>query len=287
MISVRAILEELPLPLEVPLEGTGMIPHLDHSPRVVLFDVYGTLVSSLMGDLEQQHQAGIDVGSFLQTARRFGFSDGDGRRWAELFYQLVDRELKSCAAAGVQRAEVLVDHIWRSLLLDVGGDPDRFPPKVLALFREMSVNPVALFTDVRTVLAELKSRGLILGLASNAQFYTPLILQWLLKTPLQSYFDPNWIFFSYRFGFAKPDPHFFRLILNQALRTGLDPGDVLVVGNDLENDIRAASLHGLQTVLFAPGSTSRRQSQSVQSKMVSGFIELGQALIAGRRSGNV
>jgi putative hydrolase of the HAD superfamily len=54
-----------------------------------------------------------------------------------------------------------------------------------------------------------------------------------------------------RAGTAKPHPQFYKWALEQ---TGHDPGNVLMVGDSLENDVEAALRCGLNAVLYAPGA---------------------------------
>ena len=235
--------------------------------RVILFDIYDTLVSSPKGDLESQlTDSREEVYSFIATARMFGFSEEVGRIWSNMFFAKIEEEQRFCHSLGITRAEVLVERIWHDLLLAVGGSPDVLSPYHLALYREMVANPVALFEGVDVILTILKERGFCLGLASNSQFYTLPILSRLLGRDIDTLFDPRWCFLSYKLGFAKPDPHFFRLVRIQALRCGLEPREVVMIGNDLENDIQAAIMHGLQAVHFLAQGIS--QGISPSSKVV-------------------
>jgi FMN phosphatase YigB (HAD superfamily) len=245
-----SIFKEFPLPPAV-TTGTGHGgPNLARKPAVILFDIYGTLVSSTLGDLEEQRQTARDAAGFIATARRFGLDENQGRQWEKSFFEEIELEHAQCRAQGITRAEVLIEEIWRRLIESTR--PDRFSarPEDLALYRELTANPVALFQGVEHTLQSLKEQGFILGLASNSQFHTLPILERLLGASLDRWFDPNWSFLSYRLGFAKPDPHFFRLALTRALRHGYRPDQVLMVGNDLENDIWSAMLHGIQAVHF-------------------------------------
>ena len=256
MESWRAILDQFPDPLEAPV-GSGAGPlNLDPPPRVVLFDVYGTLVHTLAGDLDQQARERGALESFVITARRFGFSEDTGKLWQRRFFERIREEHRFCAEQGIARAEVLVDHIWRDLILDSGGDPRRTPPRDVCIHRELAANPVAAYEGAAEAVRGLKEAGCQVGLVSNAQFYTLPIIGRRLGIRAEELFDPRWTFLSYRLGFAKPDAHFFRLVRTTALRAGIAPGDVLVVGNDPVNDIMAARLHGLRAVLFNPAVSS-------------------------------
>jgi HAD superfamily hydrolase (TIGR01509 family) len=67
-------------------------------------------------------------------------------------------------------------------------------------------------------------------------------------------FDP--LLTSERFGWRKPSPLIFRAVLEQ---WGLDPAEVVMVGDSPEKDIAGASMLGMRTILFgdqAAGGTT-------------------------------
>jgi putative hydrolase of the HAD superfamily len=263
MTSFHRLLSLLPDPEPVPAGPVLTVPDVGSRIQVVLFDVYGTLVASKLGDLDQQLRRERERESFVDTARHFGFSDEVGLRWADRFYRDVEEDHEGCRRLGIQRGEVLVEVIWARLLEEAGGPPPGVTAHDAALYRELAANPVAAFSGTSKTLLELKQRGFRLGLVSNAQFYTIPILERRLGIPLQQVFDSGWTFLSYRLGFAKPDPHFFRLVKTTALRKGYTPDAVLVVGNDPTNDVEASELHGLKAVLFAPGHRSEASGRPV------------------------
>ena len=63
-------------------------------------------------------------------------------------------------------------------------------------------------------------------------------------------FEPELTFLSFRLGFSKPSPYFFRFVKTTVIHLGFKPEEVLVVGNDNENDVLAAEPHGMQALLF-------------------------------------
>ncbi|ROQ93606.1 HAD family hydrolase [Desulfosoma caldarium] len=262
-----------------PTPECGSVPHFDPTPRVILFDVYGTLLAARHGDLEDQVRRRLAQESFVKTALFFGYSEEVGNTWAENFYQAIAKEHEHGRSLGISRPEVLVEHIWKTLLENVADPPDPPPhPMDVAMYRELVANPVSPFEGAVETLRTLHGQGFLLGLASNAQFYTRPILEYALGTPLHAVFDERWTFFSYELGFAKPDPHFFRLIATRARRFGLDPEVVLMVGNDPVNDMEAAQIHGLQTVLFMPGVTAHLQDFPWNGPRTMRFDALVQAL---------
>jgi putative hydrolase of the HAD superfamily len=100
------------------------------------------------------------------------------------------------------------------------------------------------------VLQALPSK-LVTGVVSNAQFYTPLIMEVLARQTLtQLGFRPDRCAWSYQCGVAKPSPRLLQSVLTQ---TGVPPDQVVVVGNDLLKDVARC-----RTVLFAGDLRSLR-----------------------------
>jgi putative hydrolase of the HAD superfamily len=129
----------------------------------------------------------------------------------------------------------------------------------LAMEHEQAVNPVSAMPGAVETLRELSSRGMLLGLVSNAQFYTVPVLETCLGASLANYgIDPDLCVFSYLERRAKPDMHLFAVARDRLLERRLRAEEVLYVGNDVRNDIEPAKAAGFRTALFAGDETSLR-----------------------------
>lgn len=253
-----SILQEFPVPEPAVTVPGGDVPPLEPLPRVILFDVYGTLVCPHLGDLDDQARLASSEDSFVATAERFGFGKDVGIKWHRWFFEAIASEHKELKEQGISPAEVQVDKIWADMIGMVGGNSKGSNPRMFAAYREMLANPVRPFSGAVEALKELKERGVRLGIVSNSQFYTMTILGLTLGINPDEFFDPKITFLSFELGFSKPSPYFFRLVRTTVLHLGLRPEEVLVVGNDLENDVLAAEAHGLQAVLFHGNDQSVR-----------------------------
>ena len=231
---------------------------LNPQPQVILFDVYGTLLCPHVGDLAEQTRLSSGEETFVATAERFGFSREAGIRWHQWFFEAIAAEHQALKEQGIAPAEVQVDWIWADMIARVGGDPAVSQPRVLAAYREMLANPVRAFAGAAEALKELKKRGTRLGIVSNSQFYTMPIVGLTLGFDPNEFFEAELTFLSFRLGYAKPSPYFFRFVRTTLLHQGFKPNEALVVGNDCENDILAAQEHGLQTLLFYGNDRSVR-----------------------------
>jgi putative hydrolase of the HAD superfamily len=99
----------------------------------------------------------------------------------------------------------------------------------------------------------------LLGIISNAQFFTPLLFPALLGHPLDELgFSAEMQYFSYQVGCAKPSPRLFDDALRALARQGIRPDQTVYIGNDMLNDISVPAAMGVRTVLFAGDLRSLR-----------------------------
>ena len=249
-------------------QPTGAEPVLGALPgiRALLFDIYGTLMISASGDIglggerdEQRAFRAALAAVGLEPSPAFGDLDGSQRlkRSIEDFH--AERR-----ASGVAYPEVDIVRIWQQTLARIPGlsAQDLGEPLLrrLALDYECRVNPVWPMPGLGELLAALQGRGLALGVVSNAQFYTPLMFQAFLGSSLESLgFQPRYCAWSYRLREAKPSTRLNREALAALEReAGIQPQEVLYLGNDMLKDIWPASRVGCRTVLFAGDARSLR-----------------------------
>ncbi len=118
--------------------------------------------------------------------------------------------------------------------------------------------------SMQEVIRHLSGSGFPLGIVSNAQFYTPRILNYFLsgnyeETEDVKFFDPDLTVFSYQVLRGKPDVALFEQLI-PVLRNKykLTPEQVVYVGNDMKKDVHTANEAGFRTVLFAGDKNSVR-----------------------------
>jgi putative hydrolase of the HAD superfamily len=240
-----------PLPTDaVPLGG------LKYPVAAVLFDVYGTLLVSAAGDIGTTAlAASIDwsaAGRCLTPERGLpadAVTIGAQlqRRIAEVHRRQRDR--------GIDVPEVHIERIWMQLL----HTDDLETARRVALVYELTANPVWPMPGAMALLETCRRSGLTLGIVSNAQFYTPLVLEHLFGSDLESLgMPPQMQIYSYRLGQAKPSPMLFASACDALASAGIAAGEALYIGNDMLNDVWAAQRAGLQTALFAGDARSLR-----------------------------
>jgi putative hydrolase of the HAD superfamily len=267
----EAILRRASRPLRP--QGTTLPPRLPQLAGIqaILFDIYGTLIVSGVGDIGLS-VPGTPTAADRQTAfpealRAAGLDYvGDGRQGALLWREQIEASHRADRAAGIPYPEVDIVEIWRGTCgrLARQGElvsplPDDFDYQRLAIEYEIRTNPVWPMPGLTSCLERLTGRGQVLGIISNAQFFTPLLFPAVVGATLdQLGFDRRLRFYSYHHRQAKPSCHLYRLAATALARQGLEPATVLYVGNDLRNDIWPAAQVGYKTALFAGDGRSLR-----------------------------
>ena len=260
----------LPIPTDA-VDAGGPPPGV----RAVLFDVYGTLLISGTGDIGV---AAGQHGAFGLTGllRSLGYGRNPEMAAAQipvLLERFITERHTELRAEGVDCPEVEIRDVWKKALAVLRNeglidDPDHDPNdarfiEFLAIGYELEVNPVWSMPGFPEVVEALSNANLRLGIVSNAQFYTPPILESLAgKSLAEMGFEEGLCAWSYRLSRAKPSPKVFSGPLERLSEDGIAPEEVLYVGNDMLNDVYAASEAGCRTCLFAGDKRSLKLRES-------------------------
>ena len=244
-----------------PRPVAGCLPLLGRigGVRGVLFDVYGTLLISAAGDIGSgAASSAAKIAAMTAALRDAGFPDAMGADAARDAGHLVTAletavraEHADARERGVQHPEVELRELWRRLLPGAG----TAAVERAAVSYECRVNPVWPMPGAAAALAALQARGPV-GIVSNAQFFTPLVLAALLP---ELRIDPRLAVWSFAEREAKPSPRLFAAAAARMARhCRLQPRDIVMVGNDMRNDLLGARGAGLRTALFAGDARSLR-----------------------------
>ncbi len=183
---------------------------------------------------------------------------------SNIFYDLIKEDHQNSKAQGPAYPEVDILEIWGRLLTKLGLAPmDDNTLAQTAIKFECAVNPVWPMPGLESVLESLHKRGFPLGIVSNAQFYTPIMLENFTGTSLGALgFQEDLSVWSYKERLGKPSVELFEKLNRSLSAKGIDPDQTLYVGNDMLNDIWTASQAGLKTALFAGDKRSLRLRES-------------------------
>ena len=244
---------------------TSLVPggKLKDRIRCVLFDIYGTLFISASGDIAATRQRSPRRHQIERLFAEFGITERPPKVLAE-FHRTIEARHEELRRQGIDCPEVEIDRIWQQVLKQ----DDTRTIRQFALEFELIVNPVYPMPGLENMLSACRCHKVLMGLISNAQFYTPYLFRWFLNAePTELGFDPELIFFSYRFAVAKPSPRLFETAAQKLTERALRPSCVLYLGNDMLNDIYPADMVGFQTALFAGDKRSLRlRSDDVRCK---------------------
>ena len=206
--------------------------------RAVVFDAVGTLIrlEPPAGDVYADFAARF--GSRLDAAeirRRFGVAFAAQER--------VDAEREHRTDEGRERER------WQQIVGEVIEDIDDAPGCFQALYDHFALPSAwCCDADAAHVLASLKRRGFVLGMASNFDHRLRPIAAGL---PDLALLDHLWI--SSEIGWKKPAIGFFGHVRSTL---GTRPGQILFVGDDLTNDYTGALAAGMPTLLLDPRGRS-------------------------------
>lgn len=249
-------------------EPTGYPARVDpiDGIRAVVFDVYGTMLISGTGDIGIASDE-EDERIFREALAAAGLPAGHlpaELRGSDVFMEAIHAAQRERRAEGVEFPEVDILAVWNDTLaaLVEHGIPSISDEQLraLAIENECRANPVWPMPALAQTLDALSGAGMLLGIVSNAQFYTPLLFNALLGASLEELgFDPALCVWSYRMREGKPSARLYeRLAAALSQEHGVTPGETLYVGNDQLKDIWPAQQVGFRTALFAGDRRSLR-----------------------------
>ena len=239
--------------------------------EVVLFDIYGTLLTSrvMTADAQASTIADICVDVFPDLTPPALHHCHVLRN---SFYRQLKQSLATLQARGQKPTEVDFRNVWAQVLqreLALGGTKHLQQVELFAFLYAIATHRVWPQPDLLTTIKGLAEKKIPLGIISNAQFYTPMVVSYFLdcelsfNTAVIPWFEQRLTFYSFQHGYAKPDDYFFVEAKQQLAEMGLDPAKTLYVGNDYSNDIDSANRNGLLSVLYAGDKSACRINHPV------------------------
>lgn len=235
---------------------TSMTPKgaLKKEIRCLLFDIYGTLFISGSGDISLARQNSPALEKIGQLLTEYTIRKSP-RTLLNEFHSAIEAVHGDLREQGTDFPEVNVERIWMQVIQS--DDMERV--RQFATEFELIVNPVYPMPNLQTMLSAFRRRNKLMGIISNAQFYTPLLFSWFLNADPQDLgFNRDLLLYSYLFDVAKPSPRLFEMAAERLKEKEIQPSSVLYIGNDMLNDIYPAKLIGFKTALFAGDKRSLR-----------------------------
>ncbi|QDT12866.1 HAD family hydrolase [Planctomycetes bacterium K23_9] len=250
--------------------ATEIEPRLTQLPgvRAVIFDVYGTLVVSGSGDVgsADESEPTDQIGDAMAAIGEPRPSAKAGVLESKL-REIIKQTNQSRLNEQCPKPEVDIVAIWRVLLNEIGlTDLANNTKKVVRLAAEFEsrANPTWPMPFAIELLEQIGRSDLALGIVSNAQEFTlSLVADLQDATNVEKDlgrigFDLNLCHFSNRYRQSKPGPRMFDALSDGLKRLSIHPNETIYVGNDMLNDIYAATQAGLRTAWFVGDARSCR-----------------------------
>ena len=159
----------------------------------------------------------------------------------DLFFQISGR-LFSEAKHGLHTIAEVMDLYPKEFIATIGYPPEAVEPFTTA-FREAWGTTHTLVPEAQETLEALRNKGYRLFAASNS--FGHLQRSRLEHAGILHYFEDTYI--SMDIGYDKPDIRFYQEALS---RCGLQPHEVLMVGDSMTTDILGAQAAGIDTCFF-------------------------------------
>ena len=235
---------------------TGMRPQgrLHLPVACLLCDVYGTLFISRSGEWTAQDNALRYRDKLIKLLQQYDIKMPLDDLLAQ-FRKAIGQSHARLIAAGNSHPEVVIEKVWQTCL--PFDDMDQI--KRFAVAYETLTNPVWPMPHLLELLDYCRQSEIVLGIISNAQFYTPHLFQWAFDRDLdQLGFDLDLVIFSYQHTVAKPDSLLFSIACEKLQNHHITGRQTVYIGNDMRNDMLPAHGAGFQTALFAGDKRSLR-----------------------------
>ena len=239
--------------------------------KAVIFDIYGTLLISSSGDIDQASLNKENMRAAME-AGGFDLSGCKNETYSFLLDQLqeqVKKQHEELKTQGHPYPDVDIFKVWKGMfevaeskgLIKLGGN-ESWADAIMVF--ELLSNRVYPMPGMKEVLQEIKKMGIPIGIVSNAQFYTPIIMNYFLTGEFSTdqhidLFEEDLSVYSFKELRAKPDTALFNKfipVLNS--KYNIEPSETIFVGNDMLKDVYTATKAGLRTVLFAGDERSLR-----------------------------
>jgi FMN phosphatase YigB (HAD superfamily) len=241
--------------------------------KAVFWTVYGTLVAVPQGELLFEHpQEFVTEAALDKVIKEFKMWNSMSRKpgapaaYMKELYRKAVTTLQLTGSGAERYPEIQSERVWEDIVKKLFqkdytydtalyGSLNEYVKKI-AYFYHASIQGAGAYPGAAEVLTRLHQRGIVQGLLSDGQCFTPGQLQRCLKQQLPG-FDLNTVippvlrFISAEKRAKKPSETLFRAALQAVATRGIPASDVLHVGSNLTRDIAPAKKMGMRTALYA------------------------------------
>lgn len=229
--------------------------------RFVIFDFYGTLFISGVGDIGIDEDS-KDIKSFQKALASCGLRSDPATAEAGFtaYDRIVDKHCNLLLSEGFEIPEPVIENVWLDVFETLKNEDliDKQPNLELArrfsVEFEIRMNPVWPMPSLDETIDSFRGEEFELGIISNSQFYTPLAFEALTERTMNEMgFNPSLLHWSYEENLKKPSLEFYKRFLRKLNNSfpAATPESILYTGNDMLKDIYPAATLGMRTALFA------------------------------------
>jgi putative hydrolase of the HAD superfamily len=245
--------------------------------KVAVFDVYGTLINYWKDEFcKPQEKINSFYNAFEKIITLFNMKDyllemnpnePPQKTLFDLYHGLISLKQELALKKNIEFPEINIEKIWDAIIQMLKrrgynikdkqlGEESDFIRCVAYAYNFFALNR-GLYPDVADALLGLKKQNILLGIISNAQFYTPIDLSLFLRdqtnNEIDDYlriFEQDLVFFSYEYGVSKPNILLYRKLFDALYEYNVLPEQTIFIGNDIVSDIYSAQQVGLKTAFF-------------------------------------
>lgn len=264
------------VPAPKPVKATASIAPLP-GIKVVLWDVYGTLLRTPDGGFTLQPEAEVRLQVALEkTIQEFNMWNSMYRKpgppWQSMIgqYQSYRERLSMVACPKTDVRDVDLVELWE-LIVDrlfdkeytydqsVYGDVSELSEKI-AYFFHNNLQALEARSGAVQAISDMAGCGIQQGLLSNGQSFTLVQLLRVLSQqgtlpPLHEFVRRDTLLLSHQLGIRKPSRSLFQQAVQQLKRLGVAASEALHVSCRLKTDLVPAKHAGMKTALLAAETT--------------------------------
>ena len=220
--------------------------------QMIVFDIYGTLLHTRMGEigiLEKNPDMLLDIPELhLQLDIQ--------KTQKDIQKLILEQHTILRTKYNIHYPEINIINIWKTYSHNNPLFPKTLNTEeamICALRHEILINPVWAMPQAFHTLIQLQKQGYALGIISNAQFYTPLILE--IIYPKWNTLEFETSIWSYQHHISKPSSTLYHRFLQ---KSKYEAKSILYIGNDKNKDIVPAKKVGMNPLLYAGDASSFR-----------------------------
>lgn len=242
--------------------------------KAFIFDIYGTLLISSSGDVDEADPSTSNLNTAFKACNIRYINPNVSEQITNGFIKDIHNEIKDSheiqKKQGNVYPEVVIEEIFETILnrfianKKLTGDCTFENIRKLVFVFELASNKVWPMPAMKEILFKIHNSQKPLGIVSNAQFYTPYIVNHFLNNTYQDTesiipFSNDLIQYSYKSKKGKPDTTIFISLLKSLKeKFDINPEEAVYIGNDMLKDIYTANYCGMDTILFAGDKRSLR-----------------------------